>query len=266
MIEGYGRDEIRQRKIVRRILIVTIFLLIAMIGVKVIDGLQVFTIFPVKKVQINGTHFVKNKEIVGLMGLTTATSLISLSKKRARDALLEDKRIKRVVIVKLYPDTVRIWIEEKPKSAFLRVGTEGYWTSLDGTILGKASEDELSGYPAIILNTNNDDIKIGQELENFLVKDLLLSIDITRKRHPDFFRLIDLVTVEENGAYISLENGFFSVYMGKNVTIESFRKLRTLITVLESKDFGKSGLIDGYDIDMSFSHAAVKEREKKDVS
>ena len=63
---------------------------------------------------------------------------------------------------------------------------------------------------------------------------------------------------------INMKNNDDNIYFGSTVTVEKLEKLRALLLVLDSKY--KEGDEGGWEIDMSFSHAAVRKREIENES
>jgi len=261
MIEEYKKDVAGHRKVGKRILIALIFLLIILITVRLIAGLDSEVIFPVKQVQIYGTYYVQNKEIIHEMGLHPTTSLITFNKKKAMASIIDDQRIVKVAMVRLYPGTIRVYIKEKKPVAVLQKRDHLYLVSQDSVILGIAQPSTARTMPFILLNENSDDIKIGQRIENFIVHTLLYSLMNVKNDNENFFNQIDKISITHNGVYMTLEKGRYHVYLGQNIDREAFKKLRSLIVVLSNEGVGKNKESLFYDIDMSFPNAAVKIRE-----
>ena len=61
-----------------------------------------------------------------------------------------------------------------------------------------------------------------------------------------------------------MKNNDHKIYFGSTVTVEKLEKLRALLLVLDNRY--KDGDTGGWEIDMSFSHAAVRKREIENES
>jgi len=218
-------------------------------------------ILPVKKLQIYGNRYVMEGEIIRLLKIDASTSILLFDREKAIERILHDRRIRRASVVKMYPDTLRVYISEKNIAAIVAAGDTRYAVSTDGIVLNTVKGRESGEYPLITLKSNNDDIKIGNEIQNIVVKNLLVALNEFKKRYPDFSARIDNAVVDKSGVYVYLAG--YRVYMGAETTLSKLVRLRALIHVLEDTgDFDDqyNGMTD---IDMSFSHAAVR-RENND--
>jgi hypothetical protein len=260
-IEEYTKSPIRSKKIIRLVLVVFISILTMLLAVRMLSGIQSLVILPVKKVQIYGTEYVENSRILEAVKLNAVRSLLSFNKMRAKASLLKDRRIKGVEIAKLYPDTLKIYVIEKEAVMLLFADRQLYSVSHEGVVLSETNIPEDYIIPLISLNINNDDIIIGSAIDNFMVRDITGSMQILKKQHPDFYDNIRSFTVNDDGVYVSLKDNDHEIYFGSTVTVEKLEKLHALLVVLSDRDKGKGEGI--WEIDMSFSHAAVRKRESK---
>ena len=261
MIEEYTNRPVRSKKIIRLVLIVFILILVTLLAIRMLSGLQSLVILPVQKVQIYGTDYVENSQILEAVKLDAVRSLFLLNKMRAKASLLKDNRIKGVEIAKLYPGTLKIYIVEKEAVMLLFTDMQIYALSHEGVILAKINIPEDIAMPHISLNINNDDIIIGNVLDNFMVKDITESMQILKRQNPDFYKNIRSFKVNEDGVYVSVKDKEHQIYFGSSVTVEKLEKLHALLIVLNDSDkVGNEGV---WEIDMSFSHAAVRKRESE---
>ncbi len=262
-IEEYTKASIRPKKIIRLVLVVFISILVMMLAVRVVSGLQKLVILPVKKVQIYGTQYVENSRILEALKLDAVRSLISVNKMRAKASLLKDKRIKGVEIAKIYPDTLKIYVMEKKAGMLLYADRQIYSVSDEGIVLGETDVPEEYTIPLISLNVNNDDISIniGSALDNFMVRDITGSMQRLKRQYPDFYKNIRSFTVNDDGVYVSVKDNDHEIYFGSTVTVEKLEKLHALLIVLDNRY--KDGVEGVWEIDMSFSHAAVRKRESE---
>jgi len=250
----------RPKKRIRAVLLALIAVLISLLMLKLGMRAGLSVILPVKKVQIHGNRYVTEGEIIQLLKIDASTSMLFFDREKADDRILTDMRIKRAAVVKMYPDTLRVYISEKDAAAVIAAGQRYYAVSADGVVLAKDRDSET--HPLITLKSINDDIKTGNEIQNIVVKNIITALYEFKKEYPTFSARIDTAAVDESGVYIYLSGGY-RVYMGTDSTVEKLIRLRALVHVLEDTgDFDErySGTTD---IDMSFSHAAVR-RENSD--
>ncbi len=113
MIGEYGKTAVRPRKMLRKILLSLIAVLIVLIVVRVIAGSGPLTLFPVARIEIFGAAYIGKQKVLALAGLEPHTSILSFNTHRAKRSLLGDQRVSGVEIVKLFPDTVKIYVVEK---------------------------------------------------------------------------------------------------------------------------------------------------------
>jgi hypothetical protein len=286
MIGEYGKSTVRPRKVLRKILLGLITLLVLLIIVKSIAGSGSLVLFPISRVQIFGTTHVSKREVLELIRLDARKSILTFNKAQAKRSLLGDARVSGVEIVKLYPDTLRVYVAEKEKKMILvvenrKIGDsdsggaadsgKAFWLSRDGVILAPAPEDAASGSarPFITLSANNDDIKVGGRTGSYLLESVLEALGGIESRYPGFYRLIENVSIGRDGVHVRLDDERYVIYFGDSVTEEKFEQLRALLLVVETRQSpGKGAVGNGgaaeagaVEIDMSSSQAAIRERE-----
>lgn len=258
MIEGYGKSDIRIKKVIRTVLIAFIMILIMLLIIGIVIRMQKIVILPIKEIRVYGTRNISNGEILNAINLDAHRSMLSFNRKRAKASILQDERINGIEIVKVYPDTMRVYIAEKEEKVTFKVNDRLYRVSADGIVLAEADRQvELTG-PLITLNSNSDDINIGSPVENFMVRNIMVSINKLEKKYPDFYENIEDIAVSAGGVYIQFKTNNYKIYLGKDVTIEKLEKMHVLLAVLRSKSGELNGLEGVREIDMSFSHAAVR--------
>lgn len=259
MIEESRKDTLKTKKVLRLILAPLICVLIVLMVLRVWSGVGSMSIFPVKQVQIFGNSSLTKGEIAGMIGLETGDSLLFLSRKHAAALMRRDARIRSVEIVKIYPDTLRIFLTEKEKVAMLGYGGKYYLLSIDGVVLSVVEEPTQVDVPFITLSLENDDIKIGNRVDNPMLLNLLGEMQIFRRDYPEFFRFIDYFSIDESGISVCLEDSSYRVYLGTTLTGDKFKRLRALFIVLQTIHPDNSSGKRVFEVDMSFSYAAVRE-------
>jgi hypothetical protein len=264
MIKEYGKTTLRMRKIIRAILIPLICSLVILLMLKLGLGLLGKPVLPLKTVQIFGNEHVSDREILALLGLNRDTSLLFLKIDYIEKLLMHERRINRTQMVKVYPDTLRIHIWEKKRGGLVIYGDDRYWLSKDGVILSHADGRIYSEFPLITLLSKDDDIKIGHLLQNVMVTNLLTAVGQFQPEYPDFSARIESFSVDDTGIWVWLDDASYRIYLGSRVDYEKLRRLRALIIVLESRDEESTYNPGWIDIDMSFTHAAVREGERED--
>jgi len=267
VIEEYRKVRFRSRKIIRAILIFGITIMTFLLVLRIIPEVSRRILFPIKKVEILGLDCITREDVLRILELDTGTSLLLCNRKKIEKLLQQDPRIKNVELLKVYPDRLKIYIQEKEKSILIQTGSEMFWVSIDGVVL-EPSEKPLDKIevknPFITLNNNYDDIKNGERIENLLVRELIQTLGIVEQRFPVFYKLIYNVVLDDKGISLyfldSLKPGMV-VYLGYEVNIDKFDKLRALVLVLQETWREKDKSSKLLQIDMSFSYAVVNEME-----
>jgi hypothetical protein len=259
MIKEYGKIEVRNKNLIRGILIAIIGILLLLVVIKTAPLSQKAVILPIKQIQIYGNDLVTEREIVRALTLDVPKSILTYNRRKAKQLLLQDLRVSRVTMAKLYPDTLRIYVRETTKEALLIGGGTMYWIGRGGIVLSEITDKAAPlEYPFITLNENNDDIIIGERVKNFLVHDVLSSMGGIRQKYPDFYKQISSFRLEEDGVYVTLTNDLYNIYFGYTVNQEKLERLRALLIVLESEHLQRGDKGNTVEIDMSSSQAAVR--------
>jgi len=259
MIEQSRKDALKTKKVVRLILTPLICVLIVLMFLRLWSGAGSISIFPIKQVQVFGNSSITRGEIIGIIGLETGDSLLFFNRKHAMELMRRDARIRSVEVVKLYPDTLRIFITEKERVAVLGSGRKYYLVSGDGIVLSAMEEPAKLDVPFITLSLENDDIKIGNRVDNPVLLNLLEEVQIFRRDYPEFFHFVDHFSIDESGVSVSLEEAGYRVYLGSNITEDKLKRLRALFIVLQTIHPDNSSGKRVFEIDFSFSYAAVRE-------
>ncbi len=260
------KSSVRTKRVVRVILIALITMLMALMLLRV--GLEIAgqAILPVKTVQIFGNRYMSSREILSLLDLDFGTSIIFLNLETAKERLRSDNRVRVVQMVKVYPDTVKVHIREKDTAAILGLGEERLLISEDGTILAQAADDRgYSDYPFISLLSKHDDIKIGNPVNNFLVLNLLDAAIHFKRQYPEFAVRIESFAVDDSGAWVLLNDPLYRIFLGNEVDTGKLNRLRALMFVLDQSRDYKKGTKGTVHIDMSGSHAAVREGDNDEL-
>ncbi len=258
MIDQYSKDIVKTKRILRRILIVIIALLMLFIIVKLLRDVGGIILFRVKKVQIFGSNFLNNKGIMKTMGLGPSISLLTFNRKKAETLLMSDMRVESAVVVKAYPDMIKVYIKEKNPEYILYAGQKVYAVSMDGVVLGEINK-RSEKYGPILQFENSDDIKIGKRLNNFLGLNVLETLNSLKREGKLILERISSVEIRSSGIYLQIDGGRYMVYAGNSVSEDTFNRLDALIGVL--KERYRTNTDSKYYVDLSFSQAAVKIQE-----
>jgi hypothetical protein len=261
MIEEYRNSEARSKRIMRIILGLSIGMLVMLLAVKLISDMEKMVLLPIRRVQLYGNTYIASRDILKMMHVDTDRSIMFFSSKTAKAQLLSDGRISGVEIVKIFPDTLKVYVGEKQKQFVLFFGDDVYWLSGDGTVLTRVEADEELLFPIIRLSAFHDDINIGKGVGNFMVEHALGSLKEVRKEYPDFYQRVYTLLVDEKGISVRFNDNDYTVYLGNDASKAGFEKMRALLFVLEKNGIEGIEAHESLTIDLSFSHAAVDRGE-----
>ncbi len=253
MIEQYRRDIVKAKKILRKILVIIIVVLLIFIVAKIVKDISGVVLFPVKSVQIFGNKYVSSKDIMKIIGIGPSVSLLTLKSEKAEMLLMSDNRIESAVVVKVFPDTLKIYLKEKRAEFTLDYNGKRYVISNDGTILGKAVSNSDVFRP-ILLIENNDDINIGSKVNNFLLLEVIGVLSKMEEMDKTLLNRLTSVNVRTSGIYLELDKGKYRVYMGSYISMGLIDKLKALLKVLNNNSLDDNN----YYIDLNNSYAVVK--------
>jgi len=263
MIEEYGKTRSRSRKVVRVILVLGITVMTFLLMLKIIPEISSGIFFPIKKVEILGLNCITSEEVLRIIDLDTQTSLLLLNKRKMEELLQQDLRIKNVELLKIYPDRLKIFIQEKEVALPIRVGAGLFWVSSDGVVLGPADKVE-NNTPFITLSNNSDDIKNGERIESVLIRDLIRTLYMVGQKYTAFYKLMDNVVLDDEGIHVYFQNSLkpeMVAYLGFEATMDKFDRLRALVAVLQKTWEKRENSNSTIQLDLSFSYAVVNEME-----
>jgi hypothetical protein len=192
--------------------------------------------------------------------------MIFLNLEAAKERLRSDGRVRVVQMVKVYPDTLRVHVREKDPAALLVIADMQLLISSDGVVLAQAADGrDYSDYPFISLLSKDDDIKIGNPVNNFLVLNLLDAAIQFKEQHPEFTTRIESYSVDDSGVWIRLKDRRYRIFLGSDVDAGKLNRLRALMFVLDQSLDDEEGATSVVEIDMSGSHAAVREGDEDEL-
>ena len=106
--------------------------------------------FRITEVALTGQHEVSREDVLALAGITGRSSLLFLDAGQARLRLLTNPWIEQAAVLKLYPDRVRIEIEERQAFALWQKEGRVYLISADGTVLETFMPQRFSSLPLVV--------------------------------------------------------------------------------------------------------------------
>jgi len=106
--------------------------------------------FRISEIALTGEHHLSREDILHLAGITGRTSLLFLDAAHARARLLADPWIAEATVLKLYPDRLRIGINERAAYALWQKDGHVAVIAADGTVLEPDVPPQFSSLPLVV--------------------------------------------------------------------------------------------------------------------
>ena len=84
-------------------------------------------LFPIKKIEIEGTKAINNNEIIKDLDFLKNSSLLFVNKQNIEDILLKNKFVSKIILKKIYPNILRLIIFEKEPVAVQIIEKNKYY-------------------------------------------------------------------------------------------------------------------------------------------
>ncbi|MBI4733755.1 MAG: FtsQ-type POTRA domain-containing protein [Rubrobacteridae bacterium] len=189
-----SKAEIRQQKlseIRRRQRTKWVYVLIAVIGVAAaFYELYHSSYLDIKSIEISGNNYVKAETIKSKCDLSKPTNILRVPVNDIRQKLANDPWIKSVDVVKIYPSTLRIEIEERRPVALISLANSFYFVDKEYFIIASREFSEGLNLP-VITDLPVSKIKTGDRLINPSLKN---AIDCLAAMEPTLGKSINLMS------------------------------------------------------------------------
>lgn len=225
---------IKKRK--KKIVLLIMFFLAAVAIILVLKT----DIFAIKSIEVNGNEILADGSIIDFSGVTLGNNIFKEKISDINNTLLTQPYIKKVKIKRIFPDRIRINIEERKRAA--RIPFMGKFIIIDnmGYVLESSSDDEglllISGLDISNFNEGNTlNVNDTQQLDKALqiINELknanlpIIELDITNTEDIRFKVSNYLICKIGNGTRLNYK----------------FRVLQSILTDLAEKDIIR-GIVD----------------------
>jgi cell division protein FtsQ len=110
--------------------------------------------FHVVAVRVYGAERVPQPELIQLAQISRGMSLLRIDVERVRRRLMQHPWIREAMVRRAYPNEVEIIVYERQPSAILE-GDGGYLIDGEGYLLGRATSDERSRLPRLVVKLSH---------------------------------------------------------------------------------------------------------------
>jgi len=180
---------------------------------------------PVKQVSVEGLSVISKDEIVRLMKLPPNVPMYELDLTSIQRNILTNSFVKRVVIQRDAPSTMRVIIEERVPSAIL-LANDMFYLASDGTILPYIASSKTYDIPVISGVDSLNGIKTGQKLFNADIREALEIIEASKLTSENISHSISEIRLRKGHDLVlySFETGV-PIIFGKGDAVKKMVKL-----------------------------------------
>ncbi|MBO9130262.1 FtsQ-type POTRA domain-containing protein [Bacillus sp. 165] len=185
----------------------------------------------VSSISIKGNHYLTDKQIMKISGITYQTDYFRTSAKKAKQNLIAQKEIKNASIKKIFPNKIAVTIEEYKTVGYIKKRDKWYPLLENGTLLSPIEGKQGRVSAPFMLNWSKDKH----------IKEMALEL----KKLPDsIFRSISEISF----APLSSDPLHITLYMNEgyevSASVRDFaEKMRAYPLILEQAKEYKKGII-----------------------
>lgn len=149
--------------------------------------------FVVDSIEIQGYSFLVNKDLLDALQKMKNKHIIYIDTSKIESQMLEDIRIKNLKITKVYPNKIRVKIEERQPEALILHNSKLYVSDINFNIFAKNNEFRNKKLP-LVTYTNENKVIISSVLKE-LIKTKMYDM------------VSEIFEDEENRIIFALDNG-----------------------------------------------------------
>ncbi|EKE14506.1 MAG: hypothetical protein ACD_12C00464G0004 [uncultured bacterium] len=212
-------------------------------------------IFEVKEVKIEGNRFISSKNIENIIKETLGAkrflifkqnNILFFSKKKAHQDLVNKIQEKQALvdakITKIYPDTLKISINERIPRLVLLSSGKRYFIDLDGVITRDIAPNEEIGIEFSKISYTTDKVlSIGDTVINpeFIKKALEIKDKLSQRTDKINMDSFQNVEDDEHQIWVNTQDGWQIFF---DITSDIETQIDKLILVLEKKEIDRNRL------------------------
>ncbi len=199
-------------------------------------------LFKVKSIKISGNENLETDFLKNLCNDFINLNLYSISKKDVLRKYENIVRIDHIKVSRIFPNKLKIEINEKKGEFFFR--TENgiiFPIDKDRVVLDNVNFYENEVLPVIGTKIPDDEVVIGQKIENVLIEKIFSLRQKFANVDPDFINSVsEFYLKDENLVFVNANIGY-RIVLGEN---EIEEKLKRLIFLEQNRTFEKGTTID----------------------
>lgn len=203
--------------------------------------------FKAEVVKVTGNRYLDENEIKKIVKIDSNQSLLSLNLANITDKLLENPYLKGVSVARVYPNTIRIDVQEREPKLYL-IDRSVYMVDEAGVILPRLPKMKMSRYTPVVTGVSLESLK----KEPKLIHKALEILDVIYHVDPSILAIISEIHFEKDqtpklvltngGADVALGNGgfhqkmyLFSELIKHNALIEKLPSVKNIDLTFEDR-------------------------------
>ena len=132
-----------------------------------------------KNITIEGNHRISRDEVLALTGLNDAPNILGLNIRMLNRRLVSHPWIEKSMVKRIFPDGIRIVIDERQPIALIHLG-KLYYVDKTGEIFDQATGRDKTAYP-ILTGLRREDVEEGEKKTYDLLQQALHLLQMTHK-------------------------------------------------------------------------------------
>lgn len=223
----------------RKVFSILIFVALLFIGIKIgiryAHWLKESGSFRVRRVHVVGNSSISKADILKRAHIPISKKIWSIDLEQTELAILENRFVKSVHVVRAFPDAIFIEIEERKPIALLKVHGVLYVLDQEGVLL--PSSPNYYDLP-VVCGPIGHSFQIGQPVESFEIQKAIHFLRLVMQDRPRLYGDIsEVITEKEEGLLLYLSSLRTLVKIGENEFEWKIRYLDAVVNELERDVF-----------------------------
>lgn len=197
-----------------------------------------FEVLHLRKITVTGCETRTEDEIISLSGLETGVSIFSVDTQSVKDALRSDPYIDPVDVSIVYPDCVKITIQERKEAAYIKKEDALLIIDSSGWLLRMLTGTDTVQYPEV-KGAKLDELSVGKRISSSDTFQLDVLSRVLAQAAASEVGLLSIDLSYAADVVLEISDGF-TVEIGDDTQLEEkFKVIKS--AVAELKEMGKTG-------------------------
>jgi len=206
--ERERRKVARQRAAVKRAIIAVA--LVAVVAVSWV-GLRTSALFTIEQTRVEGVRELSEQEVIAVAAVEEGATLLSIDEDAVIERLTQVPWVARVDVVRLFPSTLLISVEERERFAMVDAGATFWSVDSAGRVLGESLPDTSTPLP-VIRDVVTFEPVAGEITDSEAVKN---AIAVLKGISPELLEMTAVVSAPSAQETALLTEGNVEVMLGR---------------------------------------------------